>query len=134
MMVEGKVQINLVFAKSRISPKKTLYISRLELKALLIGVRSLKFFSKELGIEDVKKIIWIYSQCILNWLKSKKLFFVFTKNRFAEIIKENNFEFHCINMKDNPADIPSRLTNSTELKDCLLWWNGLKWLKEDSTC
>ena len=89
---------------------------------------------KELAMEGMKKIIWTDSQCALNWLTSKKPLSVFVKNYFAEITKEKNLEFRYINIKDNPADIPSRWMNSTELKDCLLWWNGLKWLEEDSTC
>ena len=99
--------------------------------ALLIGVRSLKFVSKELGLEDTKKIIWTDSQCVLNWLTSKKPLSVFVKNRIAEITKEKNLEFRYINTKENPADIASRGMRSAELRDCSLWWNGPKWLEED---
>ena len=44
-MVEGKPQINLIFAKSKISAMKMLCLPRLELMTLLLGVRSLKFVS-----------------------------------------------------------------------------------------
>ena len=34
---------------------------------------------------------------------------------------------HCPTF-DNPADIGTRGTNGSKLKDSLLWWCGLKWL------
>ena len=56
-MVKGKPQIHLIFAKSRISPKKPLSIPILKIMALLIGVHSFKFVSKKVDIEDTMKII-----------------------------------------------------------------------------
>ena len=132
-MVDKKPQINIIFAKSRIAPKRTLSVPRLELMALLIGVRSLKFVSKEPIIKGTKKIIWDNSQCVLNWLTSKKPLSVFVKNRIAKITKEKNLECRHINTKENASDIPSRGVNSTELKDCSFWWNGPKWLETGST-
>ena len=132
-MVDKKPQINIIFAKSRIAPKRTLSVPRLELMALLIGVRSLKFVSKEPIIKGTKKIIWDNSQCVLNWLTSKKRLSVFVKNRIAKITKEKNLECRHINTKENASDIPSRWMNSTELKDCSFWWNGPKCLEKSST-
>ena len=71
---------------------------------LLVGVCSLKFFSKELGIKDTKKIIWTDSQCVLNGLTSKKPLSVFVKNRIAEITKEKNLGYFYINTKQNTAE------------------------------
>ena len=58
MNEERKSRVNLIFSKARIAPKKAMSIPRLELMALLIGVRSLKFVSKELGLESTQRIIW----------------------------------------------------------------------------
>ena len=126
---ERKSIVNLIFSKVRIAPKKTMSIPRLELMGLLIGVRSLKFVSKELGLESTKRIIWTDSQRVLNWLKSKKP--VFVKNCITEITNEKNVEFRYINTKDNPADLPSRTMTSKELKQSTLWWNGPEWLKDN---
>ena len=128
---ERKSRVNLIFSKARIAPKKAMSIPRLELMPLLIGVRSLKFVSKELGLESTQRIIWTDSQCVLNWLKDKKPLSVFVKNRITEITNEKNVEFRYINTKDNPADLPSRGMSSKELKQSTLWWNGPEWLKDD---
>ena len=130
-MDQGQSKVNLIFAKSRIAPKKTMSIPRLELLALLIGIRSLKFVSKELELENTQKIVWTDSQCVLHWLKSSKPLSTFVKNRIAEITEEKNVEFRYINTKDNPADIPSRGMSSEDLQSCKLWWNGPDWLKDD---
>ena len=71
MNEERKSRVNLIFSKARIAPKKAMSIPRLELMALLIEVRSLKFVWKELGLESTQIIIWTDSKCVLNWLKSK---------------------------------------------------------------
>ena len=54
--IDGTSKVNLIFSKSRIAPKKSMSIPRLELLALLIGVRSLKFIAKELGLKNCKKL------------------------------------------------------------------------------
>ena len=130
---ERKSRVNLIFYKARIAPKKAMSIPRLELMALLIGVHSLKFVSKEYGLESTQRIIWTDSQCVLNWLKNKKTLSVFVKNRIAEITSEKNIEFRYISTKDNPAGLPSRGMISKELKQSILWWNGPEWLKDDLT-
>ena len=126
---QGSNNVNLVFSKSRISPKTSISIPRLELLALLIGVRSLNFVSKELGLTDNRRIVWTDSQCVLNWIKTKKPLSVFVQNRITEIKQSNDLEFWYIYTKENPADMPSRGTTSDELKDSSLWWNGPEWLK-----
>ena len=105
---ERKSRVKLIFSKARITPKKAMSIPRLELMALLIGVCSLKFISKELGLESTQRIIWTDSQCVLNWLKNNKRLSLFVKNRITVFTKEKNVEFRYINLKDNPADLLSR--------------------------
>ena len=103
-------------------------IPRLELLALLIGIRSLKFVSKELKLEGTKITVWTDSQCVLNWIKTKKPLSVFLRNRLTEITREKNVEFRYIHTKENPADLPSRGLSSNELKGNSLWWKGPEWL------
>ena len=55
---EGKTDVNLLFSKSRIAPTQKMSIPRLELLALLIGMRSLEFVSKELKLKNSKITVW----------------------------------------------------------------------------
>ena len=104
---ERKSTVNLTFSKARIEPKKAMSIPRLELMALLIGIRSSKFVSKEWVWQILKELFGQISN-VLNWLKSKKPSSVFVKNRITEITNQKNIKFRYINTKDNPADPPSR--------------------------
>ena len=106
-------------------------IPRLELLALLIGTRSLKFVSKKLKLENIKITAWTDSQCVLNWIKTKKSLSFFVRNILTEITSEKNLEFRYIHTKENPADLPSRGLSNSDLKENSLWWKGPEWLKQD---
>ena len=106
-------------------------IPRLELLALLIGTRSLKFVSKKLKLENIKITAWTDSQCVLNWIKTKKSLSFFVRNILTEITSEKNLEFRYIHTKENPADLPIRGLSSSDLKENSLWWKGPEWLKQD---
>ena len=54
---DGKVVVNLVFAKSRVAPKKELSIPRLELLSVLLDCRRLDFFKKHLKSPTIKSIL-----------------------------------------------------------------------------
>ena len=143
-LIDDKVHVNLIFSKTKNAPKekkstkinsntKKMTIPRLELMSTLIGVRSLRFIAKEMNLENQDMILWTDSQCVLEWLKQKEneKTSVFTRNRVNEITKENDITFRYVNTKHNPADIPTRGTTATELKNNKLWWNGPEWLKQD---
>ena len=130
--LEERSDINLVFSKARVAPKKSMSIPCLELLALLIGVRSLNFISKQLGMESCKKIKWTNSQCVLNWIKSKKLLSVFVQNRLKEISYES-IQFHYLNTKENPADVATRGLSNQALKESTSWWKAPDWLKKDES-
>ena len=130
---EERSDINLVFSKASVAPKKSMLIPRLELLALLIEVRSLNFTSKQLGMESCKKIIWTDSQCVLNRIKSKKPLSVFVQNRLKEITSDESIQFHYINTKENPADLATRGLISQALEESTLWWKAPAWLKKDES-
>lgn len=132
-VIDGKVNVNLIFSKARNAPKKRLTIPRLELMSTLIGVRCLRFISKELKLENTEKILWTDSQCVLKWLQQKENSDVFVRNRIKEITEKDEVEFRYINTKHNPADLPTRGISISELKKEKLWWNGPKWLLHDQS-
>ena len=67
---------------------------RLELMAVLIGVRCVKFVKEQLKISVEGIDIWTDSQCVLKWLKSEKDLSVFVRNRVKEINSHRDITFH----------------------------------------
>ena len=137
-----KFQTNLLFSKMRLVRTargkkgkyvKHLTIPRLELLAMLIGVRAANFIVKELGIEISERILWSDSQCVLHWLRTKKPLSVFVENRIKEILKEKDITFQYIASNQNPADIATRGSSVFELSQSTLWWHGPSWLQEDDS-
>ena len=121
---------NLIFSKNRLKPKKGLTIPRLELMAILIGVRALQFAKKELRLNINSEYLWSDSQCSLHWLKNSDDQSRFVKNRLHEIRQYTNISYNFVPTNDNPADILTRGNNVEELNNNLQWWHGPKWLKE----
>ena len=130
---DGKVVVNLVFAKSRVAPKKELSILRLELLSVLIGCRSIDIVKKHLKSPTIKSILWTDSMCVLSWIKGTTTTSVFVNNRISEITQSSNTVFRYINTRENPADLPTRGMPIQELMNCKLWWYGPSWLLGDQT-
>ena len=121
-------QVNLLFAKRPLPPKKGTTLPRLELLGTLIGVRCLNFVQKELRLPIHKRILWTDSQCVLHWLVSKKLLNAFVENRLKEIRAQSNLNYPHIASTDNPADISTRSKTIEELENSSLWRKGPNWL------
>ena len=82
---------SLIFSKSRIAPLKETSLPRLELLAVLIGTRSINFITQSLQLKIHRKTLWTDSQCVLHWLKSKKIL-----NRWDPIKQRHRIPI-CIN-------------------------------------
>ena len=117
---DGKVSVNLLVSKSRNAPKKKLTIPRLELMYTLIGVRSLRFVTNEMKLNDHEKILWTASQYVLSWLKQKESKDAFVRNRVLAIKYKDDITFRYIYTKHNPADLSARGMPIDELKESKL--------------
>ncbi len=103
-------------------------IPRLELLAILIGVRSVKFVETQIKLPLDSIVLMSDSQCVLHWISSNKKLPVFIENRVKEIRHHENIQFRYVNTKDNPADAASRGCAISDLCKDKLWWNGPEWL------
>ena len=123
--------VNLLFSKARVAPIKKLGIPRLELLAVLIGVRMLKFVQEQLQLPVEKKILWTDNQCVLHWIMSKRPLTTFVQNRVKEITETKDISFRYVITSQNPADVASRGVSAQDLDKCELWWHGPKWLENN---
>ena len=123
--------VNLLFSKARVAPIKKLGIPRLELLAVLIGVRKLKFLQEQLQLPVEKKILWTDNQCVLHWIMSKRPLTTFVQNRVKEITETKDISFRYVITSQNPADVASRGVSAQDLDKCELWWHGPKWLENN---
>ncbi|GIY42358.1 DUF1758 domain-containing protein [Caerostris darwini] len=125
----GSVTVQLLQARSRITPMKTITIPRLELMAATIGARLFSSVTQALKLPNVKVYFWTDSSTVLTWITSREQWSVFVTNRISEIRKLTTSEdwFH-IPTDQNPADILSRGCGPKQLQKHK-WWQGPAWLK-----
>ena len=117
----GNISKHLLQSQTKLAPKKnSISLPRLELLAVLIGIRCMKFVAKEIHLKIDKKIIWTDSQCVLNWIKNNKPLLSFIKNCIDEIRSEPDVVFRYISTNDNPADIPTTGKSVADLKSRIL--------------
>ena len=123
--------VNLLFTKSRVAPIKKLGTPRLELLAVLIGVRMLNFVQEQLQLPVEKKVLWTDNQCVLHWIMSKKPLSTFVRNRVQEITETKDISFRYVVTSQNPADLATRGVSAQDLSTCELWWHGPEWLQDN---
>ena len=130
--VQGtSVTTNLIFSKARVAPNKSITLPRLELLAVLIRTRSLRFVEESLQVNITEQILWTDSQLVLRWIKSNKMLSPFVQQRIDKIIFTGKIDFRYISTHDNSSDIASRGIIATELKESKLWWHGPERLKQE---
>ncbi|GFX95792.1 uncharacterized protein TNCV_2083721 [Trichonephila clavipes] len=100
----SSVTVQLLQARSRITPMKTITIPRLELMAATIGARLFSSVKPALKISNIKTYFWTDSSTVLTWIIRREQWSVFVANRISEIRKLTTSEdwFH-ISTDQNPA-------------------------------
>lgn len=126
----GKATANLLFAKTRLAPVKSMTIPRLELMAVLIGMRCLAFVKNQMVLPIQGQFLWTDSKCVLEWTKTNKELPVFVRNRVKEIQTYKDVSVSYVNTKENPADVATRGSTLDDLSKNTLWWHGPEWLNE----
>lgn len=125
---------NILIAKSRLAPVKPVSIPKLELLAMVIGVRLLKFAVMQLRVQNSLQYLWSDSRCVLYWVSNTTTEQPrFINNRIREIREATHVKMGYVNTLDNPADIATRGVRPAELQDMHKWWIGPSWLKKDES-
>ena len=130
---DGKINISLLYAKSRVTPVKEFTIPRLELAAAKEAVKANNTLQRALktSIDDV--FYWTDSTIVLKYINNQnKAFKTYETNRLAYIRSggEPKQWFH-VEGKQNPADYASRGLHVYEDKKAEMWFNGPEFLRDN---
>ena len=128
---QNGVQVNLVFSKMRLASKgsnakkksREITLPRLELLAMTVGARAANFVMKQLqgSVPHLRRMLLTDSACVLYWLRTNKPLSIFVENRIKEIKQEKDIVCHYVPTNQNPADIPTRGMDVSEISLVVEW-------------
>ena len=102
----GNIFVHLLYSNTKLAPKKnSISSARLELLAVLIGIKVYEVCQTKIHLKIEKNIKLADSQWVLNWVKNNKPRSIFSKNWIDEIRSEPDAAFKYISTNDNSADI-----------------------------
>lgn len=128
--VDGVTTINLITARSKITPVKRVTIPRLELMAALLGAELSQFVRTTFHMPNVDTTFWTDSTIVIHWLRrDPTVCKPFVANRIVAIREagENGIWRH-VQGTENPADLLTRGIGAEQLSNSSLWWHGSPWL------
>ena len=130
---EGKTLTNLLCAKSRLAPLRTVNLPRLELCAALMLARLMRKAANALDTEIQAQYLWSDSTIALSWIAAEpNCWKTFVSNRVAEIQELTaKMDWRHISSSLNPADLITRGLNPQQLQTNELWWHGPSFLNEE---
>ncbi|XP_054272649.1 uncharacterized protein LOC128992929 [Macrosteles quadrilineatus] len=133
-VISDKIITNLLTAKTKLAPIKTLSIPRLELcGAYLLATifhSVMETLSQFASNQFQKPIFFTDSSIVLGWLNTPTYKLkVFVANRVAHISEHTPVSsWRHIKSEENPSDHGSRGLLPDKLTNCDLWWHGPKWM------
>ena len=71
----GEMTTNLIIAKTKLAPKKTVSVAKLEHQAALLGVRQADKVLACLASKIEKRWFWTDSSCARNWIRSPAAYY-----------------------------------------------------------
>ena len=132
MTKTGRCESFLLAAKNRIAPIRQLTIPRLELCGAVLASRLRESLLKEMNITFGRVIHLIDSMIVRAQIQKESYRFKpFVATRLGEIQETTKpSEWWCIPSEENPADLTTRITKASELKEDSMWQRGPKFLEQ----
>lgn len=132
----GTVSCHLVQSRNRVAPIKLQTIPRLELMGAQMAVELWKYVSAACKLTSLKVTFWTDSMIVLRWLRrDPRSLKPFVANRVANILGSSAIQqWRHVPGINNPADLLSRGSTVSHLRQNSIWWNGPPWLASDKAC
>ncbi|XP_070851469.1 uncharacterized protein [Drosophila suzukii] len=129
---DGSVQVNLLAARSRVTPVKPLTIPRVELSGALLCTQLADWIVNQLQASHhtISVHYWSDAMIVLYWISGDpKRWKTFVSNRIGAILEASSpSQWRHVLTQENPADCATRGLTPSQLKHHTLWWNGPNWL------
>ncbi|XP_070854473.1 uncharacterized protein [Drosophila suzukii] len=129
---DGSVQVNLLAARSRVTPVKLLTIPRVELSGALLCTQLADWIVNQLQASHhtISVHYWSDAMIVLYWISGDpRRWKTFVSNRIGAILEASSpSQWRHVLTQENPADCATRGLTPSQLKHHTLWWNGPHWL------
>ena len=126
----GHVEVRLVASKSKVAPLKKQTIPRLELLGATILARLINTLRNCLSsVQGIEIFIWTDSRAVLCWITNDKPWKQYVQQRLQEIRRLTpKATWGFCPGSQNPADLPSRGIQASNLVSNSTWWSGTEYL------
>ena len=129
---DGSSAFSLVMSKSRLAPRDSPSLPRLELLASLIAVRLAKFVTEQMSVEFERTFFYTDSSVAFHWATATNPgnWRQFVCNRVQEIQAGSRPEdWFLVSGPKNISDLATRGISASTLVHTRGWWEGPDWLR-----